>query len=36
MHINLMSSIAGEEDTVSQELLDRVVVNLEPAHKNLN
>ncbi|XP_078078358.1 sister chromatid cohesion protein PDS5 homolog B [Mustelus asterias] len=37
MHmVDLMSSIVCEGDTVSQELLDTVLVNLVPAHKNLN
>uniref|UniRef100_A0A8D2ZQ55 PDS5 cohesin associated factor B n=1 Tax=Scophthalmus maximus TaxID=52904 RepID=A0A8D2ZQ55_SCOMX len=37
MHmVDLMSSIICEGDTVSQELLDTVLVNLVPAHKNLN
>uniref|UniRef100_A0A6I8QZ49 PDS5 cohesin associated factor B n=1 Tax=Xenopus tropicalis TaxID=8364 RepID=A0A6I8QZ49_XENTR len=37
MHmVDLMSSIVCEGDTVSQELLDSVLVNLVPAHKNLN
>ncbi|CAI9557230.1 unnamed protein product [Staurois parvus] len=37
MHmVDLMSSIISEGDTVSQELLDTVLVNLVPAHKNLN
>uniref|UniRef100_H3AP07 PDS5 cohesin associated factor B n=1 Tax=Latimeria chalumnae TaxID=7897 RepID=H3AP07_LATCH len=37
MHmVDLMSSIISEGDTVSQELLDTVLVNLIPAHKNLN
>ncbi|KAI1903427.1 hypothetical protein AGOR_G00027070 [Albula goreensis] len=37
MHmVDLMSSIVCEGDTVSQELLDAVLVNLVPAHKNLN
>lgn len=34
MHmVDLMSSIICEGDTVSQELLDTVLVNLVPAHK---
>uniref|UniRef100_A0A8C2BCM0 PDS5 cohesin associated factor B n=1 Tax=Cyprinus carpio TaxID=7962 RepID=A0A8C2BCM0_CYPCA len=37
MHmVDLMSSIVCEGDSVSQELLDTVLVNLVPAHKNLN
>uniref|UniRef100_A0AAY4CW91 PDS5 cohesin associated factor B n=1 Tax=Denticeps clupeoides TaxID=299321 RepID=A0AAY4CW91_9TELE len=37
MHmVDLMSSIICEGDSVSQELLDTVLVNLVPAHKNLN
>ncbi|XP_055492825.1 sister chromatid cohesion protein PDS5 homolog B isoform X1 [Leucoraja erinacea] len=37
MHmVDLMSSIVCEGDAVSQELLDTVLVNLVPAHKNLN
>uniref|UniRef100_A0A8D0H5J6 PDS5 cohesin associated factor B n=1 Tax=Sphenodon punctatus TaxID=8508 RepID=A0A8D0H5J6_SPHPU len=37
MHmVDLMSSIICEGDTVSQELLDTVLANLVPAHKNLN
>ncbi|XP_041088955.1 sister chromatid cohesion protein PDS5 homolog B isoform X2 [Polyodon spathula] len=37
MHmVDLMGSIICEGDTVSQELLDTVLVNLVPAHKNLN
>lgn len=38
MHmVDLMSSIICEGDTVSQELLDTVLVNLVPAHKvNIN
>uniref|UniRef100_A0A8B9GA17 PDS5 cohesin associated factor B n=1 Tax=Amazona collaria TaxID=241587 RepID=A0A8B9GA17_9PSIT len=37
MHmVDLMSSIICEGDTVSQELLDTVLVNLVPAHKYLN
>ncbi|MBN3290642.1 PDS5B protein, partial [Polypterus senegalus] len=37
MHmVDLMSSIICEGDTVSQELLDTILVNLVPAHKNLN
>ncbi|ERE75285.1 putative sister chromatid cohesion protein PDS5 isoform 1, partial [Cricetulus griseus] len=37
MHmVDLMSSIICEGDTVSQELLDTVLVNLVPAHKTLN
>ncbi|XP_029458531.1 sister chromatid cohesion protein PDS5 homolog B isoform X2 [Rhinatrema bivittatum] len=37
MHmVDLMSSIVCEGDTVSQELLDTVLANLVPAHKNLN
>ncbi|EMP30052.1 Sister chromatid cohesion protein PDS5 like protein B [Chelonia mydas] len=36
MHmVDLMSSIICEGDTVSQELLDTVLVNLVPAHKGL-
>lgn len=31
--VDLMSSIICEGDTVSQELLDTVLVNLVPAHK---
>lgn len=34
MHmVDLMSSIVCEGDSVSQELLDTVLVNLVPAHK---
>lgn len=34
MHmVDLMGSIICEGDTVSQELLDTVLVNLVPAHK---
>lgn len=33
--VDLMSSIISEGDTVSQELLDTVLVNLVPAHKVL-
>ncbi|XP_041730223.2 sister chromatid cohesion protein PDS5 homolog B isoform X1 [Coregonus clupeaformis] len=37
MHmVDLMSSIVCEGDSVSQELLDTVLVNLVPVHKNLN
>ncbi|KAJ8342625.1 hypothetical protein SKAU_G00325530 [Synaphobranchus kaupii] len=37
MHmVDLMSSIICEGDTVSQELLDTVLINLVPAHKNMN
>ncbi|KFO33364.1 Sister chromatid cohesion protein PDS5 like protein B [Fukomys damarensis] len=37
MHmVDLMSSIICEGDTVSQELLDTVLVNLVPAHKFFN
>ncbi|XP_041439149.1 sister chromatid cohesion protein PDS5 homolog B-B isoform X1 [Xenopus laevis] len=37
MHmVDLMSSIVCEGDTVSQELLDSVLVNLVPAHKFFN
>ncbi|XP_048836647.1 sister chromatid cohesion protein PDS5 homolog B [Brienomyrus brachyistius] len=34
--VELMSSIICEGDTVSQELLDTVLVNLVPGHKNLH
>uniref|UniRef100_A0A8C3AYJ1 PDS5 cohesin associated factor A n=1 Tax=Cyclopterus lumpus TaxID=8103 RepID=A0A8C3AYJ1_CYCLU len=37
MHmIDLMSSIIMEGDGVTQELLDTILINLIPAHKNLN
>ncbi|CAM9528228.1 sister chromatid cohesion protein PDS5 homolog B isoform X1 [Lampetra fluviatilis] len=37
MHmLDLMSSIITEGDSVSQELLDAILVNLVPSHKNLN
>lgn len=37
MHmVDLMSSIICEGDSVSQELLDTVLVNLVPAHKVRN
>uniref|UniRef100_A0A8C2E660 PDS5 cohesin associated factor B n=1 Tax=Cyprinus carpio TaxID=7962 RepID=A0A8C2E660_CYPCA len=37
MHmVDLMSSIVCEGDSVSQELLDTVLVNLVPAYQNLN
>lgn len=34
--LDLMSSIIVEGDGVSQELLDSILINLIPAHKNLN
>uniref|UniRef100_UPI00358F06DF sister chromatid cohesion protein PDS5 homolog B n=1 Tax=Myxine glutinosa TaxID=7769 RepID=UPI00358F06DF len=34
--LDLMSSIITEGDSVSQELLDAILVNLVPTHKNLN
>ncbi|KPP67876.1 sister chromatid cohesion protein PDS5A-like [Scleropages formosus] len=37
MHmLDLMSSIITEGDGVTQELLDTILINLIPAHKNLN
>uniref|UniRef100_A0A8C5Q230 PDS5 cohesin associated factor A n=1 Tax=Leptobrachium leishanense TaxID=445787 RepID=A0A8C5Q230_9ANUR len=37
MHmLDLMSSITMEGDGVTQELLDTILINLIPAHKNLN
>ncbi|XP_069833646.1 sister chromatid cohesion protein PDS5 homolog A isoform X3 [Dendropsophus ebraccatus] len=37
MHmLDLMSSITMEGDGVTQELLDSILINLIPAHKNLN
>uniref|UniRef100_A0A8D0CEA7 PDS5 cohesin associated factor A n=1 Tax=Scleropages formosus TaxID=113540 RepID=A0A8D0CEA7_SCLFO len=37
MHmLDLMSSIITEGDGVTQELLDSILINLIPAHKNLN
>ncbi|CAF91897.1 unnamed protein product, partial [Tetraodon nigroviridis] len=37
MHMmDLMSSIIMEGDGVTQELLDTILINLIPAHKNLN
>ncbi|KAG5848281.1 hypothetical protein ANANG_G00096810 [Anguilla anguilla] len=37
MHmLDLMSSIITEGDGVTQELLDSIMINLIPAHKNLN
>ncbi|GAA6235099.1 sister chromatid cohesion protein PDS5 homolog A isoform X1 [Lates japonicus] len=34
--MDLMSSIIMEGDGVTQELLDTILINLIPAHKNLN